>query len=398
MSKTIKLTMFGLILGVFCNIATAQAYGKYAAVWYNKDTKNTLRVIGDSHYGDDLNKAFAKNIQNALNKTKFTPFYISEMAHFATGYDVNSATLCILSSLTLIHYQKKDAYKMNISVIKKQPNLFSRKDRVMPRNGDFQGLSPLAVDLRKKIKNCEKYLSMDSVIAHSSWKAIANTLGLDKYNQVIQNKLNTRDFDNFWSVNNPCWKQLCRDVNIDFIMLQKSFLKICQENFKTMNANASLVTKVFLEDVGNHMLACEEILKKTQNHTLLKALQDLYHVLQKNLVLDKDSIMSQFIAGADNISISLHELVEQVDQFGKALYCDLPDFGFLAKVIQVMPFVENIVIYAGGGHIWGIEQHLKKAGYDCVWSQCNDDGNPLSQKDLEAFFSVKTAQKIKSRL
>lgn len=395
MIAKIKLAIFSLMVGVFCNFASVQAYGTYAAVWHNKQTKSTLRVIGDYHAGDDLK--FCQRLHNALKNTQFTPFYIGETSHDMVGIlkrhaNVNSENFGMLKYLTLGHYWKKDSYKKNISVVKQQPNLFSKKDRVIPRDGNFQALSPLVGDLRIGLQD------LDDVIKDSLLEEVSLN-GLSKFFPWMSKKQNIRDFNNFCCFNDPYLRQLCSDANMDFKVFRNLFLKTCQTKFKRMNASYSTVTKVFLEDVGNHMLACEEILKKTGNYALLKAFNDLCNVLQENLLIEKDSTMDLFINGTLSADSFSDELAEKVGRFWQAMYLDLTDFGYLAKTIQVMPFVENIVIYAGDAHVWGIEQHLKKAGYVCVWEKCNDTKTPLSQQDLETFFSVKTEPTtIKSKL
>lgn len=388
MSKKIKLAFFGFLGLMFAVYAPLEAYGRYGAVWHNKETKSTLRVIGDIHNGDEFNKIFCQNIQNALVSTKFRPFYIGETSHALVGMlkyhqNVDSEYWGMLKYLTLVHLWKKDIGQKGVLVINKQPNLFSKKDRVMPTDGNFQALSPLVGDLRVGLQD------MDEVVKAGLVTEVSSESRLHQFFQSMSHKVNTRNYDNYYSFNDPYLKQLCSNAKIDFKIFTDRFLQTCQRQFKKNQAH-SLVTKVFLENVGNNMLACEEILKKTRNYALLKALQDLYSVLQENLLIEKDSVMDLFIKGTLSSDFFNNELADKVNAFGKAMFLDLPDFGFLAKTIQVMPFVDNIVIYAGDAHIWGIEKYLKKAGYDCVWSKNNTDKTPLSQQDLETFFSVKT--------
>lgn len=353
--KTIIIAAVVTLLSV--NTAL-NAYASYAALWQHPEIKNsTIRLMGDSNNNNyreaEAHMVSRKNIDKALEKTKFKPFWVAERFYNVNpklsfgqipplfGYDVKSMTLP--HKLMYVHHVKKNDYKKKVMTLKKEPNLFSKKSFMWPKDGVLQNLSPIRTDEEKAYFEIEDFF--DAV----------QGLSISRSNDV-SNK-----------------KNLLQDI---------------QEELKRIKYSALDFTKLILESAGNQFLACELVLKLAKNDVLLNVLKDLYNSLVKNIAITKDSAVAKFMAGESIDNLDQDELEEKLGNFIKSLRHDLPRFNNFAQTVKFSYLTNNAIFHASTKGVYDMQNLLEQAGYKCIWSKQAEKDQSLSVKDCEEFFKL----------
>lgn len=420
MLKISKKLALLAVLGVAISSNGANAYMKYAAVYHNPETNKIIRLGGDVHGmylpgGDKYDIQSHENIKNALKATNFKPFWIGETHHKALfdmqiKMEFNSEKIDTLSALTLMHHSKKETYKKRATIIKKQPNLFSQKNFMVPIDETVKNFSPIVVDLRESFINI--FMNAFLIPMHAGGQEIINDF-FENISSQDREKIKPVIDEMIIFINRsakpsatPFYESglggyLCNYFKYDFTEYKKKCLqefqkKIHSQTIKFLRVQA---LKTLLDKAGNQLLTSEILLKNTKNSEMLKILKEAYHDLIKKLVIAKDSLFMQFIEGASLETLDQTKLEGEITNFMDGAFLNLPDFGFFAQIAKLSAFTNNTVLYAGDGHIIGVEKLLKKAGFECIWSKHNTKlGESLSQEDCEKFFSVQPEKKVETNV